>query len=67
MAGVTKSKSMPDQVEDLFRRLLAGVAAPAPVPAPVPEGPAVEKLLQSLVAETQIRQPAPVLASEPAG
>ena len=27
----------------------------------------VEKLLQRLVAETQIRQPAPVVASEPAG
>ena len=37
VAAVTKPKSTPDQVEDLFRRLLAGVAPPAPVPAPVPE------------------------------
>ena len=36
-------------------------------PAPVPELPVVEKLLQRLMAETQIRQPAPVMASEPAG
>ena len=67
VAAVTKSKSTPDQGEDLFRRLLAGVAIPAPVPAPVPEVPVVEKLLQRLVAETQIRQPAPVVTSEPAG
>ena len=64
---VTKPKSTPDQVEDLFRRLLAGVALPAPVPAPVPDVPVVEKLLQRLVAETQICQPTPVVASEPAG
>ena len=67
VAAVTKPKSTPDQVEDLFRRLLTGVAAPAPVPAPVPEVPAVEKLLQRLVAEMQIHQPTPVVASEPVG
>ena len=54
-------------MEDLFRRLLAGAAAPAPVPAPLPEIPVVEKFLQRLVAESQIRQPALVVASEPAG
>ena len=53
MAAVTKPKSTPDQVEDLLRRLLAGMASPVPVPAPVPEVPMVEKLLQRLVAETQ--------------
>ena len=62
VAAVTKPKSTLGQVEDLFRRLLVDAAAPAPVPAPV-----VEKLLQRLVAESQIRQPAPVVASEPAG
>ena len=67
VAAVTKPKSTSDQMEELLRRLLAGVATPAPVPAPVPEVPVVEKLLQRLVAETQIRQPAPVVASEPAG
>ena len=40
------------------------MATPAPVPAPVLEVPVVDKLLQRLVAETQI---APVVASEPAG
>ena len=64
---VVKSKSIPDQVEDLLRRLLGGVAPPAPVPAPVREVPTVEKLLQYLVAETQIRQPVPVVAPKPAG
>ena len=51
VAAVTKSKSPPDQVEDLLRRLMAGVAPPAPVPAPVPEVPMVEKenLLRSLL------------------
>ena len=67
VAAVTKPKSPPDQVEDLLRRLLAGVAPLAPVPTPVPEVPMVEKLLQRLVAETQIRQPAPVVTPEPAG
>ena len=67
VAAVTKPKSTPDQVEDLLRRLLVGVATPAPVPAPVPEVPSVEKLLQCLVAETQIRQPVPVVAPEPVG
>ena len=65
VAAVTKLKSTPDQVEDLLRRLLAGMASPAPVPAPVPDVPMVEKLLQRLVAETQIRQPAPVIPPEP--
>ena len=67
VAAVTKPKSTPDQVEDLFRRLLAGVTPPAPVQAPTPEVPVVEKLLKHLVAETQIRQPASVVASESAG
>ena len=51
----------------LPRPLLASAGAPTPVPAPVPEVPVVEKLLQRLVAETQIRHPTPVVASEPAG
>ena len=67
VAAVTKPKSPPDQVEDLLRRLLAGMASPAPVPAPVPEVPMVEKLLQHLMAETRIRQPAPVTPPEPVG
>ena len=37
------------------------VATPAPVPALVPEAPAVEKLLQRLVAETQ-SHPSPVVS-----
>ena len=59
VAAVTQPKSPPDQVEDLLRRLLAGVAPPAPGPTPV-----LEVLM---VAETQIRQPAPVVTPEPAG
>ena len=40
-------------MEDLLRRLLAGMASRVPVPAPVLEVPMVEQLLQHLVAETQ--------------
>ena len=43
------------------------IATPAPVPAPVPEVPAVEKLLQQLVAETQSRPPPVVSPPEPVG
>ena len=65
VAAVTKPKSsFRIRWEDLLRRLLAGMASPAPVPAPVPME---EKLLQSLVAETQRRQPAPVIPPEPVG
>ena len=53
VAAVTKPKSPTDKVEDLLRRLLAGVAPPA--------------LLQHLVAETQIRQPAPIVTLGAAG
>ena len=67
VAAVTKPKSTSDQMEDLLRRLLAGVATPVPVPAPFLEVPVVERLLQHLMTEIQIRQPAPVVASEPAG
>ena len=55
VAAVTKPKLPPDQLEDLLRRLLVNMAAPATVPAPVPEVPMVEKLLRRLVAETQSR------------
>ena len=67
VAAVTKPKSTSDQMEEFLRCLLTGVATPVMVPAPVPEVPVVEKLLQRLVTETHIRQPAPVVASEPAG
>ena len=64
VAAVTKPKSTPDQVEDLLRRLLVGMASPAPVPDPVPEVPMVDKLLQRLVAQMQIRQPDSVIPPE---
>ena len=57
VAAVTRSKSGPDQLEDMLRRLLTAVDTPAPIP----EVPAVEKLLQRLVAETQSR-PSPVMS-----
>ena len=49
VAVVTRPKSGPDQLEDLLRRILTAVDTPAPIP----EVPAVEKLLQRLVEETQ--------------
>ena len=57
VAAVTRPRSGPDQLEDLLRRLLMAVDTPAPTP----EVPAVEKLLQRLVAETQSR-PSPVVS-----
>ena len=53
MAAVTGQKSGLDQLEDLLRRLLTAVDTPAPAP----EVPAVEKLLQRLVGETQSHPP----------
>ena len=57
VAAVTRLRSGPDQLEDLLRQLLMAVDTPAPIP----EVPAVEKLLQRLVAETQSR-PSPVVS-----
>ena len=67
VTAVTKPKSNPDQLEDMLRRLLASMTAPVPVPASVLELPTVEKLLQRLVAETQIRQLPAVSSPEPVG
>ena len=50
MVAVTKPKSTSGQMEELLRRLLAGVAAPASGPSSGSKGTA-EKLLQRLVAE----------------
>ena len=59
VAADTRQKSGPDQLEDLLRRLLTVVDTPAV--------PAVEKLLERLVRETQSR-PSPVVSPpEPAG
>ena len=41
VATVTETKSPPDQLEDLLRRLLTNVATPVPVPAPVQVVPTV--------------------------
>ena len=65
VAAVTTPQSTPDQVEFCFRRLLASAATLAPTPKPEP--PAVDQLLQRLVAETQARQPAPAAATGSAG
>ena len=67
VAAVTRPKSGPNPLEDMLRRLLAAVATPALVPAPVPEVPAVEKLLQRLLVETQSRPPPVVSPHEPVG
>ena len=56
VAAVTGQKSSSNQLEDLLRRVLT----PAEPQAPKPEVPAVEKLLQLLVKETQSRPPAVV-------
>ena len=56
VATVTGPRSSQNQLEDLLRRVLA----PAEPPVPKPGVPAVEKLLQQLVRETQSRPPAVV-------
>ena len=58
VAAVTGQRSGTNQLEDLLRRLLTTMDSPAPTP----KVPAVEKLLQRLVAETQSRPP-PVVSS----
>ena len=63
VAAVTRQKSGLDQLEDLLRRILTAVDTPALLP----EVPAVEKLLQRLVGETQSRPPPAVSPPEPAG
>ena len=57
MAVVTNPQSMPDQLETMLRRLLAGTAVPAP--APMPEPQTMEQLLQCLLVGTPARQPIP--------
>ena len=56
VATVTGQRSSLNQQEALLRRVLT----PAEPPAPKPEVPAVDKLLQQLVRETQSRPPAVV-------
>ena len=56
VAAVKGQGSSPNQLEELLRRVLT----PADPLAPKPEVPAVEKLLQQLVRETQSRPPAVV-------
>ena len=58
MTAVTGQRSGTNQLEDLLRRLITTMESPAPTP----EVPAVEKLLQRMVAETQSRPP-PVVSS----
>ena len=53
VAAVTGQRSGTNQLEDLLRRLLTTVE----FPALTPEVPAVEKLLQRLVTETQSHPP----------
>ena len=53
VAAVTGQRSGTTQLEDLLRRFLTPVESPALMP----EVPAVEKLLQRLVTETQSRPP----------
>ena len=49
----------------LHRCGYTGAVTPAPIPKPEP--PAIDQLLQRLVAETQARQPAPAAATGSAG
>ena len=59
VAAITTPQSALVQLETLFRRLLAGTAAPAPKPEPHMVG----QLLQCLLSEAQSRQPVPAAAT----
>ena len=66
---VTVNKTNPslDQVEELLRRLLAGLTPAAPIPAKAPKVPTIDKLLQQPVAEIQKFQPFMASPTEPMG
>ena len=66
VAAVATPQSTPDQVEVFFRRLLASAAA-TPAPTLKPEPPAMDQVLQHLMAETQARRPAPAAANGSVG
>ena len=56
---VNKPNSLVDQMEELLKRLLAGLTPAVPTPAKAPETSPMDKLVQLLLLETQKRKPAP--------
>ena len=64
---VNKPNNSLDQVEELLKRLLAGLTPATPNPTEAPETPAIDKLLQLLISETQKRQPAPQAPADSMG
>ena len=57
VAALTNPQSMPDQLETMLWRFLAGTTVPAPVPRPEP--PTMEQMLQRLLVGTPAQQPVP--------
>ena len=56
-----------DQVEELLKRVLAGLTPATPTPMQAPETPAMDKLVQLLIPGTQKRQPAPQAPADSRG
>ena len=64
---VNKPNNSLDQVEELLKRLLAGLTPTTPNPTKAPETPAMDKLVQLLISETQKRQLAPQAPADSMG
>ena len=64
---VNKPNSSVDQMEELLKRLLAGLTPAVPTLAKAPETSPMDKLVQLLLLETQKRKPAPQVPAESAG
>ena len=64
---VNKPNNSLDQVEELLKRLLARLTPATPNPTEAPETPAIDKLVQLLISETQKRQPAPQAPADSMG
>ena len=62
---VNKPNSLVDQSEELLKKLLAVLTPTVPPPARAPELSAMEKLVQLLLSETAMREPAPPTPAEP--
>ena len=62
---VNKPNSPVDQSEELLKKLLAVLTPTVPPPARAPDLSPMDKLVQLLLSETSMREPAPPTPAEP--